>query len=148
WGVPVVEMRSDGWEDVGLGALQDLVHDAFGDVQLDRSPVKLAPVDPEDDDCPACDGERFGFPSGLEQAQEHLCAGHVAAAKQVRLDRLARARASNPAGWRAIDKAAARISGEQEPMFAPVPKRTVQSISRNDPCPCGSGRKYKRCHGA
>jgi uncharacterized protein YecA (UPF0149 family) len=20
--------------------------------------------------------------------------------------------------------------------------------SRNDPCPCGSGKKYKRCHGA
>jgi preprotein translocase subunit SecA len=22
-----------------------------------------------------------------------------------------------------------------------------QPIGRNDPCPCGSGRKYKRCHG-
>jgi preprotein translocase subunit SecA len=21
-------------------------------------------------------------------------------------------------------------------------------VSRNEPCPCGSGRKYKRCHGA
>jgi preprotein translocase subunit SecA len=21
------------------------------------------------------------------------------------------------------------------------------NVSRNDPCPCGSGRKYKRCHG-
>ncbi|HEX4832246.1 MAG TPA: SEC-C metal-binding domain-containing protein [Trebonia sp.] len=21
------------------------------------------------------------------------------------------------------------------------------SVGRNDPCPCGSGRKYKRCHG-
>ena len=21
-------------------------------------------------------------------------------------------------------------------------------VGRNDPCPCGSGRKYKRCHGA
>jgi preprotein translocase subunit SecA len=21
-------------------------------------------------------------------------------------------------------------------------------IGRNDPCPCGSGKKYKRCHGA
>ncbi|MGH6885129.1 MAG: SEC-C metal-binding domain-containing protein, partial [Geminicoccales bacterium] len=20
-------------------------------------------------------------------------------------------------------------------------------IGRNDPCPCGSGRKYKHCHG-
>lgn len=25
---------------------------------------------------------------------------------------------------------------------------TGQNINRNDPCPCGSGRKYKHCHGA
>jgi len=22
-----------------------------------------------------------------------------------------------------------------------------QKIGRNDPCPCGSGKKYKNCHG-
>lgn len=27
-------------------------------------------------------------------------------------------------------------------------KRPVKSVSRNQPCPCGSGKKYKRCHGA
>ena len=21
-------------------------------------------------------------------------------------------------------------------------------VGRNDPCPCGSGRKFKKCHGA
>ncbi|WP_114392396.1 YchJ family protein [Oleisolibacter albus] len=26
--------------------------------------------------------------------------------------------------------------------------RSVQKIGRNDPCPCGSGKKYKKCHGA
>ncbi|MEZ5739672.1 MAG: preprotein translocase subunit SecA [Burkholderiaceae bacterium] len=26
-------------------------------------------------------------------------------------------------------------------------KREGQKIGRNDPCPCGSGRKYKQCHG-
>ena len=25
--------------------------------------------------------------------------------------------------------------------------RTEPKIGRNDPCPCGSGRKYKLCHG-
>jgi hypothetical protein len=148
WGVPVVALRSVGWENVGLGALQDLVHDAFGDVRLDRSPVTLAAVDPEDDDCPACFGERFSFPAGLDEAQEQMCAAHVAASTAVKTERIARARESNPAGWRAIDKAAARINGEPEPTFAPLPRRSVQSISRNDPCPCGSGLKYKRCHGA
>jgi preprotein translocase subunit SecA len=26
--------------------------------------------------------------------------------------------------------------------------RPVPKIGRNEPCPCGSGRKYKHCHGA
>ena len=26
-------------------------------------------------------------------------------------------------------------------------KRDVDKVGRNDPCPCGSGKKYKRCHG-
>jgi preprotein translocase subunit SecA len=25
--------------------------------------------------------------------------------------------------------------------------RTSSKIGRNEPCPCGSGRKYKKCHG-
>ncbi|MBI5414175.1 preprotein translocase subunit SecA [Candidatus Peregrinibacteria bacterium] len=25
--------------------------------------------------------------------------------------------------------------------------RNVESVGRNDPCPCGSGKKYKKCHG-
>ena len=24
----------------------------------------------------------------------------------------------------------------------------VEKVGRNDPCPCGSGKKYKKCHGA
>jgi uncharacterized protein YecA (UPF0149 family) len=32
---------------------------------------------------------------------------------------------------------------------APQPqKRAVPKVGRNDPCPCGSGKKYKKCHGA
>jgi preprotein translocase subunit SecA len=26
--------------------------------------------------------------------------------------------------------------------------RTQPKVGRNDPCPCGSGKKYKKCHGA
>ena len=25
--------------------------------------------------------------------------------------------------------------------------RNMQKVGRNDPCPCGSGKKYKHCHG-
>jgi preprotein translocase subunit SecA len=30
----------------------------------------------------------------------------------------------------------------------PTQRRTGEKIGRNDPCPCGSGKKYKKCHGA
>lgn len=33
-------------------------------------------------------------------------------------------------------------SGVQEPV-----RRTSKKVGRNDPCPCGSGKKYKHCHG-
>lgn len=29
----------------------------------------------------------------------------------------------------------------------PEPVRVGEKIGRNDPCPCGSGKKYKQCHG-
>ena len=30
----------------------------------------------------------------------------------------------------------------------PVRKTAAQKVGRNDPCPCGSGKKYKKCCGA
>jgi preprotein translocase subunit SecA len=30
---------------------------------------------------------------------------------------------------------------------APAPVHAAQKVGRNDPCPCGSGLKYKKCHG-
>jgi preprotein translocase subunit SecA len=29
----------------------------------------------------------------------------------------------------------------------PAPVHAAQKVGRNDPCPCGSGLKYKKCHG-
>jgi preprotein translocase subunit SecA len=28
------------------------------------------------------------------------------------------------------------------------PRSDAPKVGRNDPCPCGSGKKYKKCHGA
>jgi preprotein translocase subunit SecA len=30
----------------------------------------------------------------------------------------------------------------------PMQRRAGEKVGRNDPCPCGSGKKYKKCHGA
>ncbi len=35
-----------------------------------------------------------------------------------------------------------------EPNSKQKPVRSTEKIGRNDPCPCGSGKKYKHCHGA
>ncbi len=55
------------------------------------------------------------------------------------------------------DISALEAPKEQEMSFsgggdgAPVKKkpvqRSAQKVGRNDPCPCGSGKKYKKCHG-
>jgi preprotein translocase subunit SecA len=37
-------------------------------------------------------------------------------------------------------------NAQQKPK--PQPIRVDAKIGRNDPCPCGSGKKYKNCHGA
>ena len=38
--------------------------------------------------------------------------------------------------------------GAQERLKVETVVRDEPKIGRNDPCPCGSGRKYKQCHGA
>ncbi|MFQ5508312.1 MAG: preprotein translocase subunit SecA [Leptospirillia bacterium] len=46
---------------------------------------------------------------------------------------------------------AAGGAAAQEPEAAApkqTPARAEEKIGRNDPCPCGSGKKYKKCHGA
>ena len=38
---------------------------------------------------------------------------------------------------------------EMEPRAQTAPfVRAIPKVGRNEPCPCGSGRKYKHCHGA
>ncbi|MCF7902685.1 MAG: preprotein translocase subunit SecA [Candidatus Marinimicrobia bacterium] len=35
-----------------------------------------------------------------------------------------------------------------QPAAKPQPVQAMPKVGRNDPCPCGSGKKYKKCHGA
>ncbi len=41
---------------------------------------------------------------------------------------------------------ARRSSGDGEPSRKPI-KRSQEKVGRNAPCPCGSGKKYKKCCG-
>ncbi len=45
------------------------------------------------------------------------------------------------AAQRAVDSASQRPSARPQPIVREA------TVGRNDPCPCGSGKKYKHCHG-
>jgi len=53
------------------------------------------------------------------------------------------------AGESAIEAEVARLAarhGDPDRLLAPLPPvRAAVKVGRNDPCPCGSGRKYKHC---
>jgi len=45
-------------------------------------------------------------------------------------------------------EAQAQAAGSDGDGEAKPTRRTEPKVGRNDPCPCGSGKKYKKCHGA
>jgi preprotein translocase subunit SecA len=47
---------------------------------------------------------------------------------------------------RELESARMAGTGERQPVQQVV--RGGDKVGRNDPCPCGSGKKYKKCHGA
>jgi preprotein translocase subunit SecA len=56
---------------------------------------------------------------------------------------------------RAAEEARRRAQRQQSLVYsggdgsaAPAVKRPTAKVGRNDPCPCGSGKKYKKCHGS
>ncbi len=95
----------------------------------------------------ACYGEcprnRFIDTPDGQPGLNYLCAGyktfftHVAEPMAVMADALRRGRpAADVMRWCAAGDALHAAS------------RRVSSVGRNEPCPCGSGRKFKHCHGA
>ncbi|HEU5169881.1 MAG TPA: preprotein translocase subunit SecA [Gemmatimonadales bacterium] len=53
--------------------------------------------------------------------------------------------ASRPRPSRSVPAAGAAVTSTLGPVGRQV--STVPQVGRNDPCPCGSGKKYKKCHG-
>ncbi len=53
-----------------------------------------------------------------------------------------------PVERKAVAKVTATSVSDGTTQKRPVQKTAAQKIGRNDPCPCGSGKKYKKCCGA
>jgi preprotein translocase subunit SecA len=64
-------------------------------------------------------------------------------AEEIERKRLALARKQ-----RVTETHGAEADGDARAMKQETVTRQTPRVGRNDPCPCGSGKKYKKCHGA
>ena len=46
-----------------------------------------------------------------------------------------------------VDEEGAPVADVEAPSQQPIVKSEWDKTPRNAPCPCGSGKKYKLCHG-
>ena len=86
----------------------------------------------------------YGTEDGWKKLKELVNAFDDSSARhQAFVDRITSAVRSIHAFWLAHR---ARTGEEIRDLRQPIRKAPVPG--RNDPCPCGSGKKFKRCHGA
>ena len=81
----------------------------------------------------ATDAEAPSIPEGLEAEWRKNLSEHVAAVHEY---------------WAEARMALAGVARDADGPELGTYRRTEPKIGRNQPCPCGSGKKYKRCCGA
>lgn len=104
-----IAVESDGWDEIGLGAITDIAQQAYGPVAFDRSLVELTVLPAPLPGCPACAGGRFNFPADLNAQAALMCGPHQEEAQKVTRERVLRAEQSNRPGWNAIADACLRL---------------------------------------
>jgi hypothetical protein len=102
---------------------------------------------------PAAPGQRDGRASGSAgQGQRDGRASGGAHARQAGDSAASAPAASVPAGLaprrpQRLQYSAPSVDGGAHVETSQGPAGEFSRVGRNDPCPCGSGRKFKRCHG-
>lgn len=76
------------------------------------------------------------------QSSEQL--GQAAEEMEDRAERISNVTYSAPTETGEVET---RVDEESRPYKQALPAGAVPRVGRNDPCPCGSGKKYKLCHG-
>ena len=121
---PATEWQREGFEMFGQmmdGIALDFVRYVMH--------VQLAEQTPEDDP------RLVGVTASKSEAASPALAGVGAVAPQ-------------PAAAAAASSDTARAAVPNQPRNrVPVVKSELEKVGRNQPCPCGSGKKYKMCHG-
>lgn len=57
------------------------------------------------------------------------------------------ARVQAPQRQEQVQTSRTEVNDQTQERAKPQPVKAEQKVGRNDPCPCGSGKKYKNCHG-
>ncbi|MDI7276437.1 MAG: SPASM domain-containing protein, partial [Anaerolineae bacterium] len=88
-----------------------------------------------------CPKDRLAHTPEGEPGLNHLCEGYRAFFRHI--DRPMRLMAAELRAGRPAANVMLRLAQEES-----EGQRRFATARRNDPCPCGSGLKYKQCHGA
>ena len=98
--------------------------------------------------------ESFGlFEKMLEKVNREvvsiLCKSYIPVQQQNQesLERARQSRAKVDVNKLQASRMAAAAAAGQGDKSKPAPIQVEKKVGRNDPCPCGSGKKYKHCHG-
>ncbi len=133
----------------------------------DGTPIETLDQVPRPPADPNSPGPLFDAPPSGPPASPALSSGSAAAPAPEAAAKPAPARAAVPVPTRApattidrlekefqqrkkreLDQARAAGSAAANGSNGNAPRVTGEKVGRNDPCPCGSGKKYKKCHGA
>jgi preprotein translocase subunit SecA len=126
------------YKNEGFGMFEELMHSIWEEfsksifhVEIEVDPSRPQPVLRAGGGAPAALSYSGGTPDGQPSALQQVAAGAGVGAGQIE----------------AVAGAAAGGNGATE-VVETVVKDERENIGRNDPCWCGSGKKFKKCHGA
>jgi preprotein translocase subunit SecA len=128
---PLVEYRNEGAEmftDLNAAIREEVL------LLLFHAQIEARPAGPEGGPLPSPQGPDGGPNGNLSYEHESIAGADAILA------------AGGAAPGAMTGMAAGAVAAPAAP--TPVVKSEQESIGRNDPCWCGSGKKYKRCHGA
>jgi preprotein translocase subunit SecA len=134
---PLVAYKNEGYS-----MFEELMHSIWEEFSrlIFHVEVDIAPAQAEEVFAPAREPSALDYSGGTLEAQPSALR-QVAAAGSAGAVEMAAAQSSTPA-------APAGPAGDGDGVVETKVKSEHEKIGRNDPCWCGSGKKYKKCHGA
>ena len=126
---PLTEYKNEAY--AAFAELRDVMYEDYLRTLLR---IKLAVVDEEEPESSTLRGAHYSGPSGDTPSISSELRARAAAQAQ------AGGGAVVPGGAKEAPRKARTVVKDKDDPYA--------NAGRNDPCPCGSGKKYKMCHGA